>query len=280
MDEKANGDDASAVTAALRPSADAAPTGEESEHADPITTPPKAPIAQVLEQRERSATGAAESGASGEHGAPTHEPGGKAAGVVTASEEDASPIVTGGPMEEVPLEFWSSLSLDERVAYWNTTDQYFHALLEDFRTYANDAVNEYTTLGGRYARWRIWLIIATGGLAVCNVLATSGASAEGFHKVMSGVAAVYAVLLALLTNIESFLNLGDKRTSIREARELYLDAYREFETLRLTYVYPYGYTAIACRNFSDLYRRLVARDAELRRKIMQRATTRNLPSKE
>jgi hypothetical protein len=85
---------------------------------------------------------------------------------------------------------------------------------------------------------------------------------------------VYAVILALLTNIESFYNYADKKISTRESRELYLDAYREFEMLRLTHVHPYGYSAQGCFNFNELYRRLVTKDVELRRKIMQLSTTR------
>jgi len=45
----------------------------------------------------------------------------------------------------------------------------------------------------------------------------------------------------------------------RESRELYLDAFRQFEMLRLNNVFPFGYSAVACYNFQALYRRLVLR---------------------
>lgn len=156
------------------------------------------------------------------------------------------------------------------------TELYFHNLLEDFRTNANDAVNSYSFYGSLSKNWRVSLICATGGLALLNVLATSWPDTWTYASktTFSFVAAIFAVMLALLTNIESFYNFTDKKTSTRESRELYLDAYREFEMLRLTYVYPYGYGPQACLNFNGIYRRLVVKDLELRRKIMIISTTR------
>lgn len=81
------------------------------------------------------------------------------------------------------------------------------------------------------------------------------------------------MLLALATNIESFHNYADKKLSARDSRELFLDAYREFDMLRLTYVYPFKTTPQACANLNALYRRLVVKDAELRRKLKQLTTT-------
>lgn len=177
----------------------------------------------------------------------------------------------GGPMlPDAPLEYWSGLADEERVACYNVTERYFHGLLEDFRRSANEAVRDYHRYRILGTSWRVLLIVLTGGLALVNVLATSWPiGLMGFHKdVFSFSAAVYAVILALLTNVESFYNFADRKSGTRESRELYLDAYREFEGLRLTHVYPYGYSAQACFNFNVLYQRLVMKDLELRRKIM------------
>jgi hypothetical protein len=173
-------------------------------------------------------------------------------------------------------EYWDSLSEDERIAYWQAIDVYFHNLLEDFRTNANAAVHEHERYGllGQFSR--VILICLTGGLALLNVLATNWPSGwMGVERVtFSFWAAIYAVLLALLTNVESFYNFPDRKSGSRESRELYLDAYREFESLRLTHVYPHGYSGQACFNFNILYQRLVTKDLELRRKIMSLSTAR------
>lgn len=126
------------------------------------------------------------------------------------------------------------------------------------------------------------LICLTGGLAILNVLATSWpAEWRSVQRAsFSFCAAIYAVVLALLTNIDSFYHFADQATRTRESRELYLDAYREFEGLRLTHVYPYGYSPQACFNFNALYQRLVLKDLELRRKIMHLSTTRTGTGKE
>lgn len=179
---------------------------------------------------------------------------------------------------EATLDYWESLEEETRITCHNTIDQYYHYLLEDFRRNANDAIGSYGTYDRRNKNWRLAMIGMTGGLAFVNVAATSFPDTWPHGKEMrlalGFAAALYAVVLALLTNVESFLHYNEKKSTSRESRELYLDAYREFEMLRLRYVYPYGYHAQACHNFNVLYQRLVTKDLELRRKIMQVSTAR------
>jgi hypothetical protein len=190
--------------------------------------------------------------------------------------------IDGPPLREATLEYWQTLAEDERKACHEVIDLYYHNLLEDFRRNANDAVQSYATYETRNKQWRLTMICLTGGLALINVAATSfpGTRGPAVRVILSFAAAIYAVILALFTNIESYLHYNDRKTTTRESRELYLDAYREFEMLRLRYVYPYGYDAHACYNFNALYQRLVAKDLELRRKIMQVSTTRTGAGKE
>lgn len=188
----------------------------------------------------------------------------------------------GPPLREATLEYWQQLTEDERMGSHKVIDSYYHHLLEDFRNNANDAVQGYATYEKRNKQWRLALICLTGGLALINVAATSFPDKWGssVRAILSFCAAIYAVILALFTNIESYLHYNEKKTATRESREMYLDAYREFEMLRLRYVYPYGCDAHACYNFNALYQRLVAKDVELRRKIMQVSTTRTGAAKE
>jgi hypothetical protein len=247
-----------ALKAAKAP-ASAGPPGPESEPADsPQTSRDEPDVAPIAETRVAAAAPESPSG--------------------------DSPDIDGPPLKDATLEYWLSLTEDERIACHETIDNYYHNLLEDFRGNANDAVTSYGTYETRNKHWRLTLICMTGGLALLNVAATS--LPEGWRwgtplrLLFSFAAAIYAVILALLTNIESYLHYNDKRMTTRESRELYLDAYREFEMLRLLYVYPFGYDAQACYNFNTLYQRLVTKDLELRRKIMNVGTTRTGMGKE
>jgi len=271
-----------------KPLSAAPPKGVPTEGESPAGAPPKPPIAIVraeqaasksstpespttaegfgVEEREES-QGADDAIAGGLGSDKEGEPGGP-------TKTSASDVQ--GPLQDATLAYWADLNEAERIKCYEAIERYFHNLLEDFRTNANEAVRSYSLYGALSKFWRVLLISLTGGLALLNVLATSWPA--DWNSVTKGTfsffAAIYAVILALLTNVESFYNFADKKTSTRESRELYLDAYREFEMLRLTYVYPHGYDAHACFNFNELYRRLVLKDLELRRKIMNLSTTR------
>nr|WP_316640145.1 hypothetical protein [uncultured Roseateles sp.] len=188
----------------------------------------------------------------------------------------------GSPLAETTLEYWAELDADYRQKCYEVIEAYYQNLLEHFLDNANGAVKDYTRYGRLGRRWRTALILLMGLLAVLNILATSWPDKWHFttddRGYISFAAAIYASLLAMLANLESFFNFSDKKTSTRESRELYLDAFREFEMLRLVHVYPFGFEAQACFNFSRLYRRLVVKDLELRRKILQLTETRASPA--
>ena len=74
-------------------------------------------------------------------------------------------------------------------------------------------------------------------------------------------------MLAILANLENFGNFLERGQSYREARELYVDAGREFERLWQTHVVAFWPRPEACVNARELYRRICVRDSELRRKV-------------
>lgn len=187
-------------------------------------------------------------------------------------------VVSAGDLTipDASLEYWAGQDDDARANACQQLDEYYETLLEEFRVGANVFVSQYNDNSDLGRRWRFWLILSTGGLALVNVLASSwpdGWNGGQVRGVMTFGAAVYAVLLALATNMESFHNYADKKLNARESRELFLDAYREFEMLRLTHVNPFGSTPQGCFNLHALYRRLVAKDVELRRKLKQLTVT-------
>jgi hypothetical protein len=243
-------------TAAVPP--DMCETKPDSESAPP---PPPAPDAE------------AGAPAAGDGASEEAEP---ASGPTPSSNREDAAGVGEAPIPDASLDYWATLDDGAREQACGLIDEYYETLLEEFRVSANEFVTQYRDNSDLGRRWRFWLIVLTGGLALLNVLASSwpdGPYSEDIRRYMTFAAAVYAVLLALGTNIESFHNYADKKLSARESRELFLDAYREFGMLRLAYVYPFGTSPQGCFNLHALYKRLVAKDAELRRKLKQLTMT-------
>ncbi len=228
---------------------------------------------------EEAVAAPAEADASGDARKRPPEPPGRGdpAGAAARAGRDQDAAAAGeASIPDASLEYWISLNDESREEALGLIDDYYDTLLEEFVASANAFVDEYKGHAKLSRRWRFWLIVLTGGLALLNVLATSWPDSTPDRYIRADIsfaAAVYAVLLALATNVESFHNYADKQLSARDSRELFLDAYREFDMLRLTYVYPFKTTPQACFNLNALYRRLVAKDAELRRKLKQLTTT-------
>src|SRR2546423_2986570 len=143
---------------------------------------------------------------------------------------------------ETDAEFWRSVVEEERMDFYQTAQKFYHSTLEEFRNGANDSVKQFRNFRGKHTKWRLTLIILTGGLAILNVLAAHKWSDSG-QQVLSLMAAVYASILALLTTVEGFLKYPDQKATSRESRELYLDAYRTYEMLWLSKGYPFGDSA-------------------------------------
>jgi hypothetical protein len=208
------------------------------------------------------------------------------------SSEEAKPPEGGEPPQEASLMGLVEPTLEELSRYpadaiknvFTQLDIKYKAILDEFLNTANAFVDDYTKFKIRHSRWRVSLILITGGLAVLNILAARkwdgatvfGASLGWANDVLPGLAAIYASVLAIFTNVESYFNYADAKSNARLSRELFLDAYREYDTLWHTYVRPFGIRAPACYNAIILLRRLVAKDVEVRRKtkeVIERTTS-------
>jgi hypothetical protein len=118
------------------------------------------------------------------------------------------------------------------------------------------------------------VIVGTGVVAIINAVAaliTAHSSDKDFSPLfaiaITALAAVAAAVLAILANLENFGNFVDRAQAYREAREMFLDAYREFDRLWQVYVVAFWNRPEALVNATELYRRICVRDSELRRKI-------------
>ena len=184
----------------------------------------------------------------------------------------------GISLTEPDLAYWQAdgLSDEQRLAY--LTNQLFplyQHLVDEFFSSADDCVLRYREQRGLHQRWRWIVIIGTGLIAIFNALAAliSASPPDEFiiGKNMAiyatGFTAVAAAVLAILANLENFGNHLERGQSYREARELFLDAGRDFERLWQTHVVAFQGRPEALVNGRELYRRICLRDADIRRKV-------------
>lgn len=158
-------------------------------------------------------------------------------------------------------------------------EEYYWGVLRGFEELADKHVDKFLGFSAKNEQWRRNMIWATGGVAILNLLVAfewSGSTAggdEGITKVLSLIAAIYAALLVIFSNLENFWNYADRAKVHREARELLLDAAREFTFLWHVYVLPFGSRPEAYENAEILYHQITARDKEVRGKIAAMTTT-------
>ncbi len=195
-------------------------------------------------------------------------------GGASARDVDLSPErVLRRSLVPAEAEEWSRRPDKDRQVYLEQINKLFFAILDDLFDQANRCVATVGKAERSHALWRKWVILATGGLAILNLLAAITWNATGWLGSLVGklsvLAAIYAGGLAVVTNLESFHNFQGRSQAHRESRELILDAFREFEMLWETHVRPFGDSSEACLNATELYARLVARDAQLRSRVKE-----------
>jgi hypothetical protein len=176
-----------------------------------------------------------------------------------------------GPLVEVTLERWEQLP--DRQSYLIEVNNAFHEYLNELISAANSCVDGYDKYCRRHEHWRKTIIIVTGVVAVLNVLAAYRPKVEWYAVTISLSGAVAAVGLSVLANLESFGNFLEQASALREAREMFLDASRDFDRLWNTLVIPLGESADACANAAELYRRIVATDRDLRGRLKELTKT-------
>lgn len=216
-------------------------------------------------------------------------------GVILPAEGPPDGPPPPAPPELSATEYdWEGSTPQGRLAFLRQIELFYRAILDEFFDEANSCVQTVKKASRTHVVWRRSLIIATGGLAIVNLLAAYTSTLDSSSSPFAGelfvavvyqaavgllreslplFAAVYAAVLAILTNLESFTNAPAKAQAYRDSRELFLDAYREFELRWLVKVTPFYPEPKACVNAAEAYRDLVARDRELRTKLKDLTTT-------
>jgi hypothetical protein len=174
---------------------------------------------------------------------------------------------------QIELKMWTAISSEMRKEQLQGLNDRYHDILNELYTSANLCVDRYQTFSKAHTRWRWTLILGTGCIAIVNLIAAHKLIQEKTGGLFAIGAAVLAVILAILANLESFSNSLEKAQGYRESRELFLDVAREFDRRWDVYVRPWSDAAEACLNATELYRQIAVRDRELRAKFKELTKT-------
>lgn len=163
---------------------------------------------------------------------------------------------------------------EQREAFLQSIETYYSSLLTELSQNAFDSLKVIDKARDGHRYWRLRLIVATGSLAILSFLAAF--SWESLNPAWTDVSAVlslivgaYAAALAMAHNIESFHNYPERAHGFREAFELYVGTYREFEMLWHLHIVRDFDLPENCANAAELYRRLTDRAVEVRRKVKE-----------
>jgi hypothetical protein len=163
-----------------------------------------------------------------------------------------------------PTEF-EELAPQQKEVLLGYVSTRFREYLDGFYKSSNLCVDKYNTFRKVHHRWRYTAIIGTGCLACLNFLAAQQDLVKQWGwVVVPKVAAIAALILAVLANLEAFGNSAERAQGYRESRELFLDAAQEFDRVWTIAVNALGDTPQAYLNAIELYRRIVAADRDLR----------------
>lgn len=164
---------------------------------------------------------------------------------------------------------WNALSDEDQRGLIENLDQSYKEYLGNLYKSADLCVDRYNELTRNHRRWRHTAIIGAGLLACLNFMAASNTLKTLFNGSLPIIAAIAALLLAVLANLETFSNSAEKAQSFRESRELFLDSAQEFDRVWTVYVVALGGSIEAYSNAAELYKRMIIADGELRSKFKE-----------
>jgi hypothetical protein len=175
----------------------------------------------------------------------------------------------GAPLAELDLDKWCDMKEEDRLDFLQSVNTSYYSYVSEFYQVSNDCVDRYDALSKQNRRWRQAVISGTGIVAAFDLLAANYKIAAWSKNIVPIVAAMVALGLTVLANLESFYHFGERARAFRESREIFLDAARESHRMWEIYVRPFGPDASACQNAAELYRRIVAVDRDLRGKLKE-----------
>lgn len=161
------------------------------------------------------------------------------------------------------------LSEQHLKEYYDKIDQWYNSIVGNFAKEAKLCLEKYRECSRRHLKWRLLLAIVAGVLAVLNiVIAFTSKFDHLLVTLLPLFAAIWAIMIAVLANIESIFGHSGRAQKFREIREMYLDAYRDAEIRWHVQVLPHGYSPKGCLNAAMALKGLYFVDVKTRRIAM------------
>ncbi|HYK36988.1 DUF4231 domain-containing protein [Alloacidobacterium sp.] len=182
----------------------------------------------------------------------------------------------GADLAGMEADSWQEMDEEQRAKLIEYVNLRYTGYLNDLYESANICVERYDASTARYRIWRHIIIIGTGIVAIINLLAANRDHLVFWYLKGNAIpilAAIAALVLAVLANLETFYNSAEQAQAYRESRELFLDAAREFDRVWNVSVVHLGDSAKAYANAIELYKRIVAADRDLRGKFKELTKT-------
>lgn len=172
-------------------------------------------------------------------------------------------------LAEQTEKFWEAKSKEERRHYYSQIDLNYHTIVDEFFTLADLSAGRFMAFTSLHMTWRRVMTILAGVLAILNILvAYTGARPDTANAMMQYLplaAAVFAAVIAVLSNFENLNQYLGRAQGHREVREEALNTARKYEMLWHVYVRPFGDAPAACVNASKIYQRIIEADQGIRR---------------
>jgi hypothetical protein len=175
----------------------------------------------------------------------------------------------GADLSGISSSTWNALSSEEQQGLIQNLDESYKEYLENLYKSADLCVDRYNEFTRKHRRWRHVAIVGAGILACLNFLAASKSLQNIGNGYLPIIAAIAALILAVLANLETFSNSAEKAQTFRESRELFLDSAQEFDRVWTVYVVALGDSIEAYINATALYKRMILADGELRSKFKE-----------
>lgn len=162
-------------------------------------------------------------------------------------------------------DFWIHQSQEERRHFMEQIDLSYHTIVNEFFETADLSTDKYLKFSKSNKRWRRWITVLAGMLAILNILvAYTTTLQKEIFPLLPLLAAVFASVIAIFSNLENLYKYADRAEAFGDVREISLNAAREYEMKWHVYVRPFIDNPKACMNAAKIYQQIIEKDQEIR----------------
>ena len=173
---------------------------------------------------------------------------------------------------EAEQEIWEARDESDRIDFINEISRSYHLLVLEFYNESNSSGRWYRSLKKSHFRWRLLITVGAGLIALLNVIMgfdpASGKEVPwiglSVTKFIAFAGAIVATIVTIITRFETFGSAHERAPGYRQARDLFLDAGRDYEGRWRESVRPFQPRAEACVNAVRLNNEIITKDRELR----------------